>query len=121
MFPTVKATSFFLPTIRCGAAKPWPAIFSSSTPCSTSPTRRQVGHRERPHHPPHPPAPRPAALAPSPAVGRQVSPATCAEAEKLVQVQLTTADRTPAAETWRENLPPLYERRPGPRTSALEQ
>jgi len=49
-----------------------------------------------------------------------VSPTTFAEAEKLVQVQLTTADRALAAQSWRANLASLYERRTGPRTVALE-
>src|SRR5438445_2443691 len=62
----------------------------------------------------------PPAFGTGPAVGPEVSPATFAEAEKLVQVQLTTADRTLAAETWRANLASLYERRTGPRTVALE-
>ena len=55
-----------------------------------------------------------------PAVGPEVSPATFAEAEKLVQVNLTPADRARAAESWRVNLASLYERRTGPRTIALE-
>src|SRR5881396_3427983 len=38
MFPTARAMSFSLPTTRCGVAKPWAAIFSSSMPCSTSTT-----------------------------------------------------------------------------------
>src|SRR5437588_2821037 len=55
-----------------------------------------------------------------PAVGPEVSPATFAEAEKLVQVNLTPADRALAADSWRVNLASLYERRTGPRTIALE-
>src|SRR4029077_7421534 len=43
-----------------------------------------------------------------------------AEAEKLVQVHLSDADRTMAAETWRVNIASVYERRTGPRTIALE-
>src|SRR6184192_1348301 len=62
----------------------------------------------------------PPAFGTGPAVGPQVSPTTFAEAEKLVQVQLTTADRALAAQTWRANLASLYERRTGPRTVALE-
>ena len=38
-----------------------------------------------------------------------------AEAEKLVQFQLTPAERTQAAESWRVNLASVYERRTGPR------
>ena len=62
----------------------------------------------------------PPAFGTGPAVGPEVSPATFAEAEKLVQVQLSAADRTMAAETWRVNLASVYERRTGPRTLALE-
>jgi Asp-tRNA(Asn)/Glu-tRNA(Gln) amidotransferase A subunit family amidase len=62
----------------------------------------------------------PPAFGTGPAVGPEVSPATFAEAEKLVQVQLTTADRALAAESWRVNLASVYERRTGPRTIVLE-
>ncbi|MGB2901155.1 MAG: amidase [Candidatus Acidiferrum sp.] len=62
----------------------------------------------------------PPAFGTGPAVGPEVSPATFAEAEKLVQVQLSSADRAMAAQTWRVNLASVYERRTGPRTIALE-
>jgi Asp-tRNA(Asn)/Glu-tRNA(Gln) amidotransferase A subunit family amidase len=62
----------------------------------------------------------PPAFGTGPAVGPEVSPATFAEGEKLMQVQLSTADRAMAAETWRVNLASVYERRTGPRTIALE-
>src|SRR6266550_1121789 len=62
----------------------------------------------------------PPAFGTGPAVGPDVSPATFAEAEKLVQINLSTADRALAAETWRVNLASVYERRSGPRTIALE-
>src|SRR5438034_2349785 len=62
----------------------------------------------------------PPAFGMGPAVGPEVSPATFAEAEKLVQVQLSGADRAMAAETWRVNLASVYERRTGPRAIALE-
>ncbi len=62
----------------------------------------------------------PSAFGTGPAVGPEVSPATFAEAEKLVQVKLSTADRTLAADTWRVNLASLYERRTGPHKVALE-
>src|SRR6266403_452743 len=188
MFPTAKATSFFSPTIRCGAAKQWAAIFSSSTPCSTSTTstpaappllpqnncpnrafifsplfpvillslqdsvtmlrggsmsksRRhfltqtslgllgaavaantsgQVHADELRQDPAQLPPGAPPAFGTGPAVGPEVSPVTFAQAEKLVQVNLSTADRTLAAETWRVNLASLYERRTGPHTIALE-
>jgi Asp-tRNA(Asn)/Glu-tRNA(Gln) amidotransferase A subunit family amidase len=54
------------------------------------------------------------------AVGPEVSPATFAEAEKLAQVQMTEAERTIAARSWRRTMASLYERRAGPRKVALE-
>jgi Asp-tRNA(Asn)/Glu-tRNA(Gln) amidotransferase A subunit family amidase len=62
----------------------------------------------------------PPAFGTGPAVGPEILPATVAEAEKLVQVNLTPADRTLAAETWRVNVASVYERRTGPRKIALE-
>src|SRR5260370_36651631 len=53
----------------------------------------------------------PPAFGTGPAVGPEVSPATFAEAEKLVRAQLTTADRALAAETCRANLASAYTRR----------
>jgi Asp-tRNA(Asn)/Glu-tRNA(Gln) amidotransferase A subunit family amidase len=52
-------------------------------------------------------------------VGPEVSPATFAEAEKLVQVQLSSAERAQAGESWRVNLASVYERRTGPRKVTL--
>jgi Asp-tRNA(Asn)/Glu-tRNA(Gln) amidotransferase A subunit family amidase len=62
----------------------------------------------------------PPAFGTGPAIGPEVSPTTFAEAEKLAQVQLTSPDRTLAAESWRVNLASVYERRTGPRKVALE-
>src|SRR2546421_5581345 len=62
----------------------------------------------------------PPAFGTGPAVGPEVSPTTFAEAEKLVQVELTTAERAVAAQSWRVNVASLYERRTGPRTVAIE-
>src|ERR1700674_1259392 len=62
----------------------------------------------------------PPAFGTGPAVGPEVSPATFAEAEKLVQVKLTSAERAVAAESWRVNLASVYERRTGPRKVMLE-
>ena len=62
----------------------------------------------------------PPAFGTGPAVGPEVSPATFAEAEKLVQVQLSSAERTVAAQSWRVNLASVYERRTGPRKVALD-
>jgi len=53
-------------------------------------------------------------------VGPLVSSATFVEAEKLVQVELSGAEREVAAASWRSNLAPVYERRTGPRKVDLE-
>jgi len=62
----------------------------------------------------------PVAFGTSPAVGPEVSESTFAEAEKLMQMQMTAADRTQAASNWRMQMAPLLERRTGPRKIALE-
>ena len=76
---------------------------------------------------PEPPAPStppppgtPPAFGTGPAVGPAVSPATIAEAEKLMQVELTAAERVQAAGNWQMAMAPLAERRTGPRKVALE-
>ncbi len=51
--------------------------------------------------------------------GPAVSPATFAEAEKLMQVTLTDAERQQAAGTWRQSLAQYLERRTGPRKVAI--
>src|SRR5216684_7715255 len=68
-----------------------------------------------------PPPGAPPAFGTSPPVGPEVSPSTFAEAEKLVQVNLTSAERDLVARTWRMNLASVYERRTGPRKVALDQ
>jgi Asp-tRNA(Asn)/Glu-tRNA(Gln) amidotransferase A subunit family amidase len=60
------------------------------------------------------------AVATSPPVGPEVSPQTFAEAEKLVQVELSESERREAVSNWRSAMAPLYERRVGPRKVALE-
>jgi Asp-tRNA(Asn)/Glu-tRNA(Gln) amidotransferase A subunit family amidase len=52
-------------------------------------------------------------------VGPEVSAATFAEAEKLVQVTLTSGEREMAAQAWRTSMAALVERRTGPRMLAL--
>jgi hypothetical protein len=54
-----------------------------------------------------------------PVSGPPVSPATFAEAEKLVQVSMSAAERDMAAASWRRSMAPLLERRTGPRKVAL--
>jgi Asp-tRNA(Asn)/Glu-tRNA(Gln) amidotransferase A subunit family amidase len=62
----------------------------------------------------------PPAFGTATAVGPEVTAATFAEAEKLMRVRMSPADRTEAALNWRESMAPLYERRTGPRRVDLE-
>jgi Asp-tRNA(Asn)/Glu-tRNA(Gln) amidotransferase A subunit family amidase len=62
----------------------------------------------------------PPAFNTAPPVGPEVTSATFAEAEKLMQVHMTAAHRTMAAGSWRTSMAPLLERRTGPRKVALE-
>ena len=62
----------------------------------------------------------PSAFGTSPPVGPEVTAATFAEAERLVQVEMTAADRATAASNWRMQIAPLYEFRTGPRKIVLE-
>ena len=62
----------------------------------------------------------PPAFGTGPSVGPEVTPATIAEAEKLMQVTFTPAERAQAAGNWRVSMAPLYERRTGPRKVALD-
>ncbi len=62
----------------------------------------------------------PPAFGTAPAVGPEVTSTTFAEAEKLVQVQMTPAELAQAAGNWRMAMAPLYEMRVGPRKATLE-
>src|SRR5260370_5689017 len=62
----------------------------------------------------------PPAFGTAPAVGPEVSSSTFAEAEKLVQVEMSANERAVAAGSWRKMMAPLYERRTGPHKVALE-
>jgi len=66
------------------------------------------------------PAGAPPAFGTAAPVGPSVSSATFAEAEKLMQVELSSADRALAAGNWRNSMAALFERRTGPRKVALE-
>ena len=70
--------------------------------------------------PPAAPPGTPPAFGTAAPVGPQVSPPTFAEAEKLVQIELTADERAQAAENWRVSMAPLLERRTGPRKIELE-
>ena len=51
--------------------------------------------------------------------GPEVTAATFVEAEKLLQVTYTDADRATMVAAWRRSMPPMLERRTGPRTVPL--
>src|SRR5207253_3266927 len=51
--------------------------------------------------------------------GPPVTPATFTEAEKLMQVTMTDAERQQAADTWRTSLAQYLERRTGPRKMTI--
>ncbi len=72
--------------------------------------RRRASSRRRETPPGSPPVV--GAAAP---VGPQVDAATFAAAQKLVQVELTNAEREQAAQNWRSSMAALCERRTGPR------
>jgi len=62
----------------------------------------------------------PPAFGAGPAVGPEVSETTFAEAGKLVQFEMTSAERAIAAGSWRKTMAAVYERRTGPRKVVLE-
>ena len=77
--------------------------------------------RAQPSAEPTAPAPgTPPAFGTAPATGPEVSVTTFAEAEKLMQVTMTGAERTMAAASWRNSMAAYLERRVGPRKLALE-
>ena len=55
-----------------------------------------------------------------PASGPEVSAATFVEAEKLMQVTMSDAERTMAAASWRRSMAAMLERRTGPRKVKIE-
>jgi Asp-tRNA(Asn)/Glu-tRNA(Gln) amidotransferase A subunit family amidase len=67
-----------------------------------------------------PPPGAPPTFGAAPLAGPEVSPSTFAEAEKLVQVELSRDQREMAAKSWRASMAALYERRTGPRKVGLE-
>src|SRR5487761_2363456 len=62
----------------------------------------------------------PPAFGTAPAAGPEVTLATFAEAEKLVQAPLNEKDRAQATGNWRQAMAGLYERRVGPKKVAIE-
>ena len=63
----------------------------------------------------------PPAFGTSPPVGPAVTPQTFAEAEKLVQVEMSPKDMAQAAGNWQQSLASVYERRVGPRKLHIEE
>jgi len=76
--------------------------------------------RLRAQNPSNLPPGAPQAFGAGPAFGPEVTAATFAEAEKLVQFPLSDAERAEAASSWRKTLAAVYERRVGPNKLALE-
>lgn len=79
------------------------------------PVEAQAPPQSQPSTPGAPPA-----FGTAPAVGPEVSASTFADAEKLVQVEMTAAEREEAASNWRMQMAPSYELRVGPRKLELE-
>ncbi len=67
-----------------------------------------------------PPPGAPPAFGTANAVGPEVSAAAFAQAEKLVQVEMTPSEREEAARNWRMQMAPSYEYRVGPRKVVLD-
>ncbi|HQQ79235.1 MAG TPA: amidase family protein [Thermoanaerobaculia bacterium] len=82
-----------------------------------------VGARADAQTPPSsttPAAGTPPAFGTAPPVGPEITPATIAEAEKLMRVTLSPKDRAQAAGNWPAAMAGTMERRTGPRTVVLE-
>ena len=71
--------------------------------------------------PSSPPAGAPPTFGSAPAVGPEVSANTFAEAEKLMQLTMTPAERDMAAKAWRVSMAGMLERRAGPRKVSLAE
>jgi len=63
----------------------------------------------------------PPAFGTSATVGPEVTVGTFVEAEKLVQVEMTTKDTAQAAGNWQQSMAAVYERRVGPRKLAIPE
>ncbi len=92
------------------------AVLGASDAQSQSQSQTQTQTTKPPELPPGAPP----AFGTAPAVGPEVSPLTFSETEKLMQVEMSEAERVQAAASWRSNLAPLYERRTGPHKVGLE-
>ena len=88
-----------------GAVAVGPSLAAQSSPAQNPTTQLPAGS--------------PPVFGAAPPVGPGISPTTIAEAEKLVRVEMTPADRAQAAGNWPQAMAPVYERRTGPRKVAL--
>jgi hypothetical protein len=79
-------------------------------------TGKTAGAKQTPPTPGAPPA-----FGTSAPVGPAVSPATFAEGEKLMQVEMKPQELAQAAGNWQQSLASVYERRVGPRKLHLEE
>jgi Asp-tRNA(Asn)/Glu-tRNA(Gln) amidotransferase A subunit family amidase len=91
------------------------ALLAVAAPATASSQTPQAPPSQQPATPGAPPA-----FGTAPPAGPVVSVQTFVEAEKLVQFEMTSAERAQAALNWREAMAPVYERRTGPRKIALE-
>ncbi|HWZ84828.1 MAG TPA: amidase [Thermoanaerobaculia bacterium] len=62
----------------------------------------------------------PPAFGTAPAVGPEITVATLTDAEKLVRIEMTQADKQQAASSWPQTMASTMERRTGPRKVELE-
>ena len=87
-------------------------VVSAALACSREPGAGTPSTATTPGAPP--------TFATAAASGPEVSSATFADAEKLMQVTMTGGEREMAAGSWRRAMAPLLERRTGPRKVALD-
>jgi Asp-tRNA(Asn)/Glu-tRNA(Gln) amidotransferase A subunit family amidase len=92
------------------------AALLASAAAASSPATAQDAPSAKPQE--LPPGSPPAFGTASP-TGPEVSAATFIEAQKLLQIELTDAERAQAARNWRDSMAALYERRTGPRKVPL--
>lgn len=96
------------------------ALGSAGLLGAAMPADSQAPPAQKPEARPTPTPGAPPAFGTAPPVGPPVTSATFAEAEKLVHIEMTAADRAQAAGNWQMQMAPVYERRAGPRKIALE-
>src|SRR5581483_10813996 len=98
--------------------------FLTSTPLAIVGAAAMVHAQQTQTVPPKPEQPStpgaPVAFGTAPAFGPEVAADDFTHAEKLVQVDFSKAHVEEMASNWRNSMAPLYERRVGPRKTALE-